>query len=366
MSHTVESCSKNAPNAACNKALLLNPFFGKKDCLAIGGNYQCCRVADRSQFAGSELIELKTSFTVSCNGSGDIAFQVVPDPHSCVRAMNGAITFGNGTLINSASTEIPMPAFMSSILGSTQAYRVVSMGINVQANQQVMNQAGTIVAANFPADPYYSLINNTNFTSTAFVENQPGALLCKTVQGGNVPWIPSSNTVAFANTSVATDPAVNVNNIVRWTYEDWTFPLVTGSPYPLDVFTTLPRGQLYGSGSFTVHADAMAPVIIVAGSGFATMPSVVGLTCELIMHLEIIPRDVGRAVSAGSVGIIVGAELGAPSSAVVSGNRQQSFIEFAAHYGPQALRVMKSIGSTAWGLAKTYGPTAMAVGSAFL
>lgn len=367
MSHTVESCSKNAPNPSCNKAVVLNPFFGKKDCLAVGGNYQCCRPAVKSQYAGSELIELKTSFIVKCNATGDIAFQVVPDPHSCVRAMNGAIAFGGGTLINGTS-EIPMPAFQSSILGSTQAFRVVSMGINVQANQQVMNQAGTLVAANFPADPYYSLINNTNFTSTAFVENQPGSLLCKTVQGENVPWIPSSDTVAFASSSFATVPPVNFNQVVRWRYEDWTFPLVTGSPYPLDCFTSLPRGQLAGNGSFTVHMDALAPVIILAGSGFGTAV-VDALTCELVMHLEIIPRDVGRAVSPGSVGIIVPAELGAPSSAVISGNREQSFIEFASHYGPRALSVMRSIGGyarTGWNIAKTYGPTALAIGSSFL
>jgi len=202
-SHTIESCHTNAPNAACNKALVLNPFFGKKDCLAVGGNYQCCRIADKYQFSGSELIELKTNFTVDVtNNSGNFAFGIYPDPHAAIRVLPW-ITFGAGTRFNGVGgTYLPVPSFMQTVVQSTQAYRVVSMGINVQANLQVMNQAGTIVAANFPSDPYHSLINDTNFTGTSFIETQPGALLCKTVQGLNVPWIPSSGVMAFK-----TDPA---------------------------------------------------------------------------------------------------------------------------------------------------------------
>jgi len=387
MSHTVETCSMNAPNPGCNRALVLSPFTGRDDCLKMGGNYQCCRIPDL-QMAGSQLLELKTQFTVDIrDATGNILFEVVPTPHNPVRAFAATaratvagytgISFGGATRfngINSGPTNglVAITAFENSTQPSVLQYRVVSMGLSVQANQQVMNQAGTIAACNVPPDPYEVLVNNTNVTAVSFVESQPGAITAKTVDGIQVVWTPHSNCCAFAQSTllynVETPESVSVNQEVSARYEDWLGFFNNGGVYDKYEETIVFGGSLT-QGGIPVVGEDLTTKILVAASGFSTTDdagtlTIGALTCALTMHLEILPRDVGRDVSPGALGVIPRATIGAPSRQTMTEARADSLVEFAtslggkaAKYAGQLLRQYgPGLAQMGWSAVKTMGP----------
>lgn len=366
MSHTYETCHLNAPNPGCNRALVLNPFTGRQDCLKMGGNYQCCRIPDR-QFAPSELIEIKTQFTVDiADTSGQVLFMVVPSAYTPIRTVaydHGTITYGGSTQFNkqSPATTIVQNATFASLAPTIQAYRIVAMGLTVEPNAQVMNQQGTLAMANFPADPRQNLFNDTYFgNGLNAVMQQPGAVMTKTVQGIHCPWLPSSNCSVFIDTTAATTPAVAVKDIVTTRYEDWQFPAATGGAFPDAYLDSFSSSSVYGSTPYFTQANDMSSSIVVAGSGLAPAAATYGvLTCELIQHIEIIPRDISRAVSPGAIGDILGASLGAPTQDRVTETRAQSIKEFAISIGKKAWPVAKQ-------LLSRYGPMAISAGLGFL
>jgi len=371
MSHTYETCHLNAPNSGCNRALVLNPFTGRQDCLKMGGNYQCCRIPDNN-FSPSEMIEIKTQFTVDIGDtSGQVLFMAVPSAYTPIRTVaynHGSVTYGGSTQFNkqTPATTIVQNATFASLAPTIQAYRVVAMGLTVEPNAQVMNQQGTIAMANFPADPRANLYNNTYFNNGLnAVMQQPGATMTKTVQGIHCAWLPTSNTTAFVTDTavnvsgggsvIVTNPpgqsvSIDVKQIMSTRYEDWQYPAETGQSFPdayLDSFST---STVYGDPAYAAAANDMTSAIVVAASGVAPAAITYGvLTCELIQHIEIIPRDVSRAVSPGSVGSILGANLGAPTPAVMTENRMESIKEFAISIGKKAWPVAKQ-------LLSRYGP----------
>lgn len=331
--HKVKTQHCDGPLDGCHRALVLNPFNGKNNCIAGGGNYQCCKIP--SDMQGTELIELTTQFTVDISDtSGNILFEVVPNIIQPVRILNtytqagiaawippfGTGTQFNGLAVTNTASSCVTCGSATAVLSSTSATRVVAMGIVIEPNQQLMNQAGTICIANFPPDPYHRLVSNLGPTSINDLKQQPGALSTRNVKGMHAAWVPHDNCQMIAQ------PAVGINVPTEYRYESWLYQDGSYTYNGYDANRTIGHSS---STNYTM-AEKLMSRMFVGCSGFTaggdTPAAVTGaLTCYLTMHVEVIPLNVNRPISSGLLGFIPTTSAGAPGDAATN-NSVESII----------------------------------------
>jgi hypothetical protein len=308
--HKVVTQHCSGPLEGCHKALVLDPFNGKANCIAGGGNYQCCKIP--SDLQGTELIEMTTQFTVDiADTSGNILFEVVPSMANPIRLLGvnaargsgNVINFGNATNFNGGTTPYVGLGSAGAVFASCVASRVVAFGLVVEPNLQLMNQSGTLAMANYPPDPYHRLVSNAGITSINDIKQQPGAVSARNVKGIHGAWVPHDKCNYLYQSSNG------VYAIGSQQYEDWLITAANGINNYFD------QGFVLGntaSSLLIVYPEDTLSRLIVAASGMATAATTGILTCYLTMHVEVIPLNLNRPISNGRLGLIPRTNTGAP------------------------------------------------------
>jgi len=346
--HVFATHHKDAPNSACHRALVLNPFTCKAQCEQKGIPYNCCKIPDH-QMRPSKLIESVTTDTITCgdgvnpvgnpNPSGAAFFKITPAIEFMgVSSMNTA-PFADGTSVSLANSDA------ANYLSSYGAYRCVAIGLEIEPTDSIMDISGKIAIGTspwvpFPANQYVG----TSMPSTVRqVQALEGAITVGCKESAHCAWTPDSSGVTwFQNGSANAIP-------LYWHYTDF-----------------IPIGYNSAGGKVTTVAAAEDPYAIVFGAvgGGATYPlqqlmyNVPGICVAIegaqasasfnitvVQHLELLPLIRGPSPGPGSLGKNIRAHRGLVSAVI--GEAQAAWHELTKVAG-----VGEKVLSTAWHVGK--------------
>jgi len=341
MTHVFSARHKNAPNEACHRALVQNPFTCKEQCEASGVPYNCCKIPDPWQMRPTKLIETITQDTIKCSDTGFAAFSVMPSLTYLAESNDGANLFTSGTVDHLPNAEWP------TLLANYSIYRVVAMGLEVSPVSSLMNIAGTVSMAPAPAQafPFTSYPTYGAPTSIAQVQALDNSAVGPVNQSMHCAWIPDSNLNVPVNNSSG------VVYSASWRYDNWqpigytqtgakATTIATMSDMP-----TLVQG-LVVSGQWPQHQlKDLASSIVCVIEGAENSGVGQSFIIKIVQHLELIALTRGTGLGAGSLGRDIKAHQGLVA-------RVEGDAKWAWHELGKVAGVATSAASGAWHVGK--------------
>jgi len=351
--HVFATNHKDAPNAACHRALVLNPFTCKAQCEQKGIPYNCCKIPDH-QMRPTKLVETITTDTVTAQSSL-IKFKVCPSLKlTAISTMPGGPFSGGSTQLENADG--------STFLSSYSAYRCVAMGLEVEPTESVMDIAGKIAMAPSPWYPYpiNQFGSDALPESISEVQRMEGAIVVGSKDSAHCAWTPDSNGITYANAvGVSGSPDTMTTYQIGWRYTDFV-PLgynSSGAKVTSLASSTDPLEFNYGSATGPQPRTQLmynVPGIVCVINTGSTAAATYNIT--IVQHWELIALVRGTGLGPGSLGKHVKAHRGLVSAVI--GEAQAAWHELTKVAG-----VGEKVLSGAWHVGKDVAKIAGLVGS---